>query len=279
MSFKSITTFLHSPKTGRDALEYSIQAARQWGAHLHVVAAGVDSTDPGFYYAGAQAIAVQTNLEFAQSNALEIEKIVRTRLDAEDITWDVETVTLMAGGLESFLADHMRFFDLAILPLPYGKARSHIDITTFEACLFGADIPVIVVPDAATWKAPKSRILIAWDNGSEALAAARASLPIAESVELTDISIIDPSHAGSDRSDPGRRLAQLLARSGANVEINVTAKLRSSVAEQILQRATETDAELIVMGAYGHSRLKEAVLGGVTRSMMRHSTVPVMLAR
>ena len=279
MSFKSITNFMHSPKTGRDALEYSIQAALQWGAHLHVVAAGVDSTDPGFYYAGAQATAVQTNLEFAQSNALEIEKIVRTRLDAEDITWDVETVTLMATGLEPFLADHMRFFDLAILPLPYGYARTHIDIAAFEACLFGADIPVIVVPDAATLQAPKSRILVAWDNGSEALIAARASLPIAKAVELTDITIIDPSHAGSDRSDPGGRLAQLLARSGANVEINVTAKLRSSVAEQILQRATETDAELIVMGAYGHSRLKEAVLGGVTRSMMQHSTVPVFLAR
>ncbi len=278
MSFKSITMFVHDTSAALPALDYAIAAARKWGAHLHIVAAGVDSTDPGFYYAGAQAIAIQQNLEFAQTQAGEVGDVIRNRLHAEDINWDVETVTLMSGGLPSFIASHMRFFDVAILPLPYHDGPSQLDIATFEACLFGADIPVIVVPDGNTQQPPSQQVLIAWDDGAEALAAARAVLPIIGEVGLTNICVVNPSDVRSDRSDPGGRLAQMLSRAGATVEITVSAKLRSNVADQLMQHATETGAEMIVMGAYGHSRLREAVIGGVTRTILRQAPVPVLLA-
>ncbi len=278
MSFKSITMFVHDPSAALTTLDYAILAARSWGAHLHIVAAGVDSTDPGFYYAGAQSIAIQQNLDFAQTQAREIEKVIRTRLHAEDINWDVETVTLMSGGLLSFISDHMRFFDVAILPLPYDDGQSQLDVAAFEACLFGADIPVIVVPKGNTQQPPTSRVLIAWDDGPEALAATRAVLPIIDSVDLTNICVVNPSDAGKDRSDPGGRLALLLSRAGATVEITVSAKLRSNVADQLIQHAKETGAEMIVMGAYGHSRFREAVIGGVTRTILRQAPVPVLLA-
>ena len=79
MSYKSITTILHDPKARADALDFAIHAARHWDAHLHVVCAGVDSTDSGFYYAGAQAIAVQENLEQAQILAAQLEATARAR--------------------------------------------------------------------------------------------------------------------------------------------------------------------------------------------------------
>ena len=279
LRYRTISTVLHDLNGRQAALEYSIEAARKWGAHLSIIAAGVDVTDPGFYYAGAQAIAVQQNLEQAQNSASDVEAFVKARLRGEDIAWDVETVTLMTSGIEPFLADQMRFFDLAILPLPYGEGRSQIDVVAFEACLFGAEIPVLVVPESASVDLPKSRILVAWDDGGEALAAARASLPMLTDVAATDVCVIDPSRVASDRSDPGGRLAQLLARAGAKVEITVAAKSGPDIASQIQQRASETGAEMIVMGAYGHSRLREAVLGGVTRSMMRTAALPVFLAR
>ena len=278
MSYKSISMFVHDPSATLTALDYAIAAARKWGAHLHIVAAGVDSTNPGFYYAGAQAIAIQQNIEFAQAQAGEIEDVIRNRLHAEDINWDVETVTLMSGGLSSFVSDHMRFFDVAILPLPYNDEQSLLDVAAFEACLFGADIPVIVVPDGNTQQPPSQQVLIAWDDGAEALAAARAILPIISEVGLTNVCVVNPSNATKDRSDPGGRLAQMLSRAGATVEITVSAKLRSNVADQLMQHATETGAEMIAMGAYGHSRLREAVIGGVTRTILRQAPVPVLLA-
>ncbi len=278
MTFKSIATYIQNSEGDQQALEFAIDAARKWGAHLHVVAAGINSIDPGYYYAGAPIVAAQQNLINAQGTAREIEKVVRDRLEAEDINWDVETVTLLTSSIEHFLLDHMRFFDVAILPLPYSPNCSHLDVIAFEACLFGAGIPIILVPTDKRSEIPSSRIMIAWDNGSEALAASRAALPIATEVELSEICVIDPSRFGSDRSDPGGRVAQMLARSGARVEITVAAKMHSDVTMQLLQRANETGAEMIVMGAYGHSKLHQAVLGGVTRSMLKNANLPLLLA-
>lgn len=279
MRYKSITTLLHDPNRQAAALDCAIQAARNWDAHLHVLCTGIDATDPGFYYAGAQAIAVQQNLECAQHVASELEEKLRNRLAVEDIRWDVETVTMMAQGLNSFVSDHMRFHDIAILPLPYSEQANQLDVAAFEACLFGADIPIIVVPDGAQLPHPISRLVIAWDDGAEALSAARAAIDLASTAGVTEISVIDPPPHGADRSDPGGRLAQLLSRSGASVEVSVTARTQTDVATQLLQRAHEKGADMIVMGAYGHSRLREAVLGGATRSMLRQATLPILMAR
>ncbi len=282
MRYNSITTFLHDADPGEGALNvlgFAIDAARKWDAHLHVVCIGVDATDPGYYYAGAQAIAVQQNLELAQDEAATLQDKAEARLKREDIRWDVETVTVMANGLSPFLANHMRFHDLAILPLPYAPNCDQTDVAAFEACLFGADIPVLVVPTGRDMSLDTSRVLIAWDDGAEAMAATKAARPLIQSAKKTEICLIDPPGRGPDRSDPGGRLAQMLARSGATIEITVAARLRNSIAEQLLQHATETGAGVIVMGGYGHSRLREAVLGGVTRSMLRDSTVPVLMAR
>ena len=279
MSYKSITTFLHDPDARMDSLEFAIRAARHWDAHLHVVCAGIDRVDPGFFYAGTQAIAVQQNLELAQLTAAKLEPIARARLETEDIAWDVESVTMLVSGLRPFLANHMRFFDLAILPLPYGEGQTEVDQDAFEACLFGAAIPVLVVPENAEWKSKPDHVLVAWDNGAEALAAIRAAKPITVAAAQTDIYVIGPPMHGSDRSDPGGRVAQMLVRAGAKVEISVAARTRSRISDQLLQRASETGADVIVMGAYSHSRLRESVLGGVTISMLQSATVPVFMAR
>jgi nucleotide-binding universal stress UspA family protein len=278
VSYQSITTVLHSPTESLSALEYAIEVARFFDAHLHVVSAGIDSTDPGFYYAGAHAIAVQQNLENAQHDANEIEKLVTSRLEREDVKWDVQSITMMVNGVRPFLEEHMRFYDLAVMPLPYGDQRTQIDTTVFEACIFDADIPVLVVPETANWHHPPKRVLIAWDSGSEALAASRAAIPFAKNATTSEICMIAPPRTGPDRSDPGGKLAQLLARSGAKVEITISARTCDSIAEQLLQRAIETDVDLIAMGAYGHSRLREAVMGGVTRTMLRKATQPVLMA-
>ena len=279
MSYASIALFLHDPMTHEGVLDFAIEAARGWGAHLHVVCAGVDMTDPGFYYAGAQAVAVQENLEVAEDAARQLDAQVRGRLEREEIPWDLETVTVMHNGLSPFLGDHMRFFDLAILPAPYGAGRSAVDVAAFESCLFAADLPVLVVPEGVEWSGSPRRMMIAWDDGAEALAAARAAAPLASAAERTEVVVIDPPLQGRERSDPGGRLAQKLARAGAKVEVTVAARTCPDIADQLQRQARETAADLIVMGAYGHSRLREAVIGGVTRSMLRSAALPILMAR
>ncbi len=278
MAYRSITTVMHDPDDSGAALDWAIAACRIWGAHLNVVCAGVDQSDPGYYYAGVQAIAIQENLSLAQDAAQRIEDRVKSRLAVENILWDCETVTVMLNGLEPFIADHSRFFDLAVLPLPYGETRRRTDVTVFETCLFGGDIPVIVVPDKVVFDANPETILVGWDDGAEALSACRAALPLFATAQATDICIINPPADRADRSDPGGRLAQMIARHGAAASITVATKRGDSVASELLRRAVERGASMIVMGAYGHSRLREAMLGGATRDILQTTTLPIMMA-
>lgn len=278
MTYTSIATILHNPEADRAALDFAVAFARRHDAHLHVLCAGVDGTEPGFYYAGAHAIAIQQNFEVTQEAANLLETFAKTRLASEDIKWDVQSVTVMPGGLDPFLADHMRFFDLVILPAPHQGAQDRTDAMAFEACLFGADIPVLIVPQTANTLADLQDIQISWDDGTEAMAAARAAMPLIKTATKTTIAIIDPPVHAADRSDPGGKLATYLARNGAKVDVAIHARSQPSIAAQLLGRATENGVDLMVMGGYGHSRMREAILGGVTRDILRLTTLPVLMA-
>ncbi|MBB5722558.1 nucleotide-binding universal stress UspA family protein [Loktanella ponticola] len=278
MAYTAIATILHNSDADQTALNFAIDFARHHNAHLHVLCAGIDATEPGFYYAGAHAIAVQQNFDATQEQADRLETLARRRLIAEDIKWDVQAVTVMPGGLDPFLSDNMRFFDLVVLPAPHQGANDRTDVMTFEACLFGADVPVLVIPSVPKLSVTFDNIKIAWDDGTEAMAAARAAIPLLKTATTTTISIVDPPLHAPDRSDPGGKLANYLARQGAKVEVAIHARTQPSVASQLLMRANETNVDLIVMGAYGHSRMREAILGGVTRDILGLTNLPLLMA-
>ncbi|WP_297341387.1 universal stress protein, partial [Pseudophaeobacter sp.] len=96
--------------------------------------------------------------------------------------------------------------------------------------------------------------------------------------DLVRIVVIDPPQHGPERSDPGGMLAQMLARQGVKCEIDVLSKTMPRVSDILIRHAADTDAGMIVMGAYGHSRFREAILGGATRNMLENATVPIFLA-
>lgn len=277
MRYRTIATILHQRDLKNSALEVAIDAARRWGAHLHVVCTGVNHSEPVFYFAGAQALALQENIMQAQEDVVAIEADVRARLAREDIAWDVQAVTVLFSGLDPFVADQMRFHDLVILPSPYREGAHRIDVAIFEACTFGADRPVLVVPTKGA-KLDIKKVQIGWDDGPEAMAASLAALPLLQDANQAEIVLIDPPRHTADRSDPGGRLAQHLARHGVRPEIFVMAKTGEGVAEQLLRRAHERGIDMIVMGAYGHSRLREAIAGGATRDMLHIADVPILMS-
>lgn len=278
MGYTAIATLLHAPKRQTAAFDMAIALARMTGAHLHVLCAGVDETDPGFYYAGAQAVAIRANLAQAKQDAYALEEIARTRLRSENISWDVKTLTVMPGGMEPYVSDAMRYYDLIVLPAPYQAASDHWDVSGFEASLFGADRPVLVVPEGAQPELEIKTTLIGWDDSLPALAAIRAAKPFISRAKRTRIAMIEPSAVAPDRSDPGGRLARYLIGYGAHIDISVSARSQSSIGAQLHATAQTCQAELIVMGAYNKSRLREAILGGATRDILRLTTLPVLMA-
>jgi nucleotide-binding universal stress UspA family protein len=137
--------------------------------------------------------------------------------------------------------------------------------------------PVLVVPRYGTFQAIGQRVLIAWNGSREATRAVNDAIPILKVANKVTVLSIDPE-GEPDRRLPGADLALHLARHEITAEAESTQALDIAVGDVLLSRAADLGADLIVMGAYGHSRLREMVLGGATRHLLQHMTVPVLLS-
>ena len=120
--------------------------------------------------------------------------------------------------------------------------------------------------------------MLAWSESIAALAAVRASLPFLTKADVVDIAIIDPPAHAADRSDPGGALAEMLSRHGVRGDVSVLAKTMPRISDVLCRHCEDKDADMLVMGAYGHSRFREAILGGATRNMLEVSEVPILMA-
>ena len=110
------------------------------------------------------------------------------------------------------------------------------------------------------------------------MTATRRALPLLKQADAVVITVIDPPAFGPERSDPGGLLCQMLVRHGVKAEVSVLAKSLPRVSDILARQVRDLDADLLVMGAYGHSRFREAILGGATRNMLEQAEVPVFLA-
>ena len=106
----------------------------------------------------------------------------------------------------------------------------------------------------------------------------RAALPILKNADLVRVVVVDPPSHGPNRSDPGGMLSQFLSRHGVRVEIDVLSKTLPRVSDVIMRHAKDANCDMVVMGAYGHSRFREAILGGATRNMLEQAEIPVFMA-
>lgn len=278
MAYKTIVTILTDFEADVAALRAAERLARREDGHLDVICLGLDRTSPGFYYAGAEAVIVQDNLAQAQKEAAAIEEKVRRELEGTDVRWGVISGTAQLAGLTPYIAHAVRFADLVVLPKPYGENRGHENETITEAALFNGHVPVLVMPDGAEFPETLGTVVVGWNESSEALTAIRAALPLLREADLVSIAIVDPPAHGPDRSDPGGLLSQMLARHGASPEVAVLAKTLPRISDVLLRHCTDTGAQLLVMGAYGHSRFRESILGGATRNILEKAEIPVLMA-
>jgi len=278
MSYKSILTIVTDPAAAGSQLETAIAVARRQDAHLDVLCLGVDRTQTGYYYAGATAFVQQEVLDRAQKDAREVEAAVKARLGSEDIRWGADTLVVQIGAIATVVGLRARFADLVVMGQPYGKGRGQELEAIVEAALFEGQVPVLIVPDGYTGAGAAARVVVAWNQSNEAMSAVRKALPALKAAKLVDITVIDPPAHGPERSDPGGQLSQMLARHGVHAEVSVLAKTMPRISDVLNRHVRDTNADMIVMGAYGHSRFREAILGGATRNMLELAEVPVLMA-
>lgn len=279
MGYKTITVVITDAAADAAALHTARALADRNDAHLDVFCIGIDPTRFEAMPAGSSAIVLESGLEDAQSSAAALEKWARGRLPDQMSRLMIEPVAVPQLGLETLASRLTRYSDLIVASKPYGKGRPPLLVTVLEAELFGTGAPVLVVPEAPpVGEKPFRRVVVAWNESSESFAAIRAALPILKKAERVDLIMVDPPSHSNERSDPGGAVSMMLARHDVRSEVSVLARTLPRIAETMLRFAREHDADLMVMGGYGHSRFRESMLGGATRDMLQLTELPLLMS-
>jgi nucleotide-binding universal stress UspA family protein len=180
-----------------------------------------------------------------------------------------------AGAGEQF-GQIARRFDLAIV----GQAepgKDAVEALIAESALFESGRPVIMVPYIQKAPLKLDRVMVCWDGSRAATRAIADAMPLFERASLVEVVIVSNDRGKQDEI-PGADMGQHLARHGLKVDVTRLSAAGIDVADALLSHAADSGADFIVMGGYGHSRLREFVLGGVTRSILRSMTAPVLMS-
>lgn len=252
---------------GQDArLQTALDLARLHGAHLTCLQAM-----PFAAYAGEPFTGAMLSYEAYAEAMTATRKRVEDKLRNEGVSWD--WIDARGSGSLAVIA-HSSLADLAILSPDVGSFDPDVSAPIVGEVVVRSDTPVLVVRNAQRGIDGEAPALIAWNGSTEAAQAIRSCLHYLAKSRSVHIVTIEES---SETHLPARDAATYLSRWGINAEVHARGAA-GSVAETIQSVAAEVRAGVIVMGAYGHSRLREFVLGGVTREMLKTSPLPLLLA-
>jgi nucleotide-binding universal stress UspA family protein len=277
MDYKTIFTPLSNAYNSPPELVFAAAFAEAEDAHLDVLCLGIDRTPNTYFEIGSNAVIMHAAIEAAHGRAETIRKDVEAYLSVQNLRWEAANSVTSSAGVGRTVASNGRFADIAVVAQPYAESNAPEACLVLEGILFATDCPAIIVPAGASKVRPE-RILIAWNESPEAMRAIRAALPLLKKAGTVHIAIVDPPETGPERSDPGGALAVYLSRHGIKSDIQVMTRQGLTISERLAHHVTETGSDMLVMGGYGHSRFREAVLGGATRDMLENSKVPVLMA-
>lgn len=278
MSIQTVTTIITEIDQAPGQLEAAIGTARALDAHLHVLALAIGFDQTAMMGAALDPIPMGLGVEESLERAKALGNLATAQLADEDIRWHVEPIVGSGASSATEIARHTRFSDLVVQHRINNTGDQDRTRRLAETILFEAGVPLLLLPEEAQVTAPPSKILVSWDESATALRAARQALPLLTKASYVHVVMVDPPKDAPDRSDPGGAFAQYLSRQGIKCELSVCNQSDGSVAATLERRATELGCGMMVMGAYGRSRLREAIFGGTTRSILTDATVPVFMA-
>jgi nucleotide-binding universal stress UspA family protein len=283
MPLKDILLHLDDGRGHEARLTLAAELAGRHGAHL----TGLFVIEP----LGVAGLAMPGGADFAMAEAIQemeqrhrearhkVAKVLGAAFKAAcERAGVVSEWRVVVGDAASVATLHARYADLAIVG-QRDPDHPPFSVSVAEPVLMGSGRPVLVVPFIGTREAIGQRVLMAWNASREAARAVNDALPLfAAGGTITILSINPARGIGGEGDLPAADIAHHLARHGAKAEAAYTVAEDISVGDAILSHAADLGADLIVMGAYGHSRAREFVLGGATRALLAHMTVPVLLS-
>jgi nucleotide-binding universal stress UspA family protein len=256
--------------------EYAISLGDAFEAHVLGVSFSFDPVIPGIVMGGIPP-------EFIESQRTESDKRARAAVARFEqaaklagVSAETRIISTSISGAADQLGRIARRFDLVVVGQPEGD-KAMPDEVVDEGVLFESGRPVIFVPYIQKIGLKLDRVMVCWDGSRAATRAVADSIPLLQKAKMVEIVLVTTKGFKADEA-PGTDLAKHLARHGLQVNLKRITSPEIDVASTILSYAADSNADIIVMGGYGHSRLREFVLGGVTRSILETMTVPALMS-
>jgi len=279
VEIKDVVVFIDGQRDALGVIEFAAKLCEEHRAHLTgaFVWPTLPAEGPASY---ARGRAIQDLLASHDAEVSAIEKSLRESFESA-----VSRSGLQAEwrSIRYFLAEelvaHARYADLAIVGRTDPVSPDAIPLDLPQTLVLASGRPVILLPPETPHLAGR-RVLVGWDAGREAARAVADALPFLMRAEAVELLVVDHErHPASHGEEPGADIARHLARHGVQLNVRRVPSNGEDVGRVILSRAAEFGAALVVMGAYGHSRLTELVFGGATRTALHETTLPVLMSR
>ena len=265
-------------KKSRDSVcDYAISVAKSFDAYLAGVAFGGFIDVPNYFMPELPPYVFDEVLN--ESNQLAVAALERFEAAAKrcalsmECRLDTESNSSPAGNFSAMA----RCFDLSIL-MQFDESSGLDNGLLIESTLFDSGRPIIIVPFVQKKGLVLERVICCWDGSNAAARAINDSLPFLKKAAATELFIVTNEKTEGVNGVQGSDMANHLARHGVKVEAAALPGADADVANVILSYAAERAANMIVIGGYGHSRLREFILGGATRGILSAMTVPVFMS-
>jgi nucleotide-binding universal stress UspA family protein len=278
VDYKTIIVHLDASRRCAERVALACRLARDFDAHLTGVYAATMRELPGYVRAEGDPQLTEEWRRINRERAVEAVARFREQTGREG----VERVEVHADTSEPVRATALRarYGDILVV----GQTDPQEDAWTLgvpadfpEQVLQAVARPLLIVPFTGRFPRTGSRVLIGWNASIAATRAVAGALPFLRRAARVTVLTVNPETSGDHGAVPGADIALYLARHGVTVEVDEGHTREVEPGAWIISRASDLGADLIVMGGYGHSQLREIVFGGVTRSVMGQMTVPVLM--
>ena len=278
MSIKDILLHLDTATAVTGRLDLTAQLAQRLGARITgLFVADVAYPSFGGDLGGGAAIAeaIASMVADVEAEGGKLKPVFEERLRRDGIPGEWRQVE---GFTARLVATYGLYADLVVVgqPAPDGPETSGAALV--EAALFETGRPVLLTPYAGKFKTIGTRALIGWNASAQAARAVHDAIPLLAQASAVTVLVVDARDDGTHGEEPGADIARHLARHGLKVDVKRITSTETDVSSTILSYAADSSTDLIVMGGYGHSRLREFILGGVTRGLLESMTVPVLMS-
>ncbi|MBP1290963.1 MULTISPECIES: universal stress protein [Bradyrhizobium] len=270
-----LTLTSYPDPTPVSVIDRAVSLASTLAAHVAAISCEAHVQVPGSFLGGAGNLGsiVTSEVQKSRRNARDLLATFELTAQKAGVLHETVLERCLTSEVPDLLVEYARLRDLTIVPVPISYDQWYA-----EAIIFGAGRPTLVVPEAPPSRTFElNRVLVAWDFSRAAARAVSDAIPILEKArEVRILTVTNEKAIPSKRS--ASELAKNLSRHGMDVIVEEVDAAGRAIGDVLAAQIESRRADLLVMGAYGHSRFREFILGGATRSILTKPPIPVLLS-